>query len=104
VLGAHFGLTPRKWQSGSIDIDGSITKYDDVDIRTALCGAAASMLLRAKKWTAFRAWDLRIAKRTSMKNAMIAVARKLAVILHRMWIDGTEFIFAKEQQLSRSMS
>lgn len=95
VVGAHFGLTPRKWQSGTIDIDGRITKQGDIDVRSALCEAAASMLLRAKKWTALRAWGLRIAKRTSMKNAMIAVARKLATILHRMWIDGTEFVFAK---------
>ena len=95
AVGAHFRLTPRKWQSGTIDIDGSITKQGDVDVRTALCEAAASMLLRAKKWTALRAWGLRIAKRSSMKNAMIAVARKLAVILHRMWIDGSEFIFTK---------
>jgi transposase len=95
VVGAHFGLTPRKWQSGTIDIDGRITKQGDIDVRAALCEAAASMLLRAKKWTALRAWGLRIAKRTSMKNAMIAVARKLAIILHRMWIDGTEFVFTK---------
>jgi transposase len=95
AVGAHFGLTPRKWQSGTVDIDGKITKQGDGDVRTALCEAAASMLLRAKKWTALRAWGLRIAKRSSMKNAMIAVARKLAVILHRMWIDGSEFIFAK---------
>lgn len=95
AVGAHFGLTPRKWQSGTIDIDGSITKQGDRDVRTALCEAAASMLLRAKKWTAIRAWGLRIAKRTNMKNATIAVARKLAVILHHMWIDGTDFIFAK---------
>jgi transposase len=95
VVGAHFGLTPRKWQSGTIDIDGRITKQGDIDVRSALCEAAASMLLRAKKWTALRAWGLRIAKRTSMKNAMIAVARKLATILHRMWIDGSEFIFCR---------
>jgi transposase len=53
------------------------------------------MLLRAKKWTAIRAWGLRVAKRTSMKNAMIAVIRELAMILYRLWIDGTKFIFAK---------
>ena len=95
AVGAHFGLTPRKWQSGTIDVDGGISKQGDTDVRTALCEAAASMLLRSKKWTALRAWGLRIAKRTSMKNAMIAVARKLAVILHRMWIDGTEFMAGK---------
>jgi transposase len=53
------------------------------------------MLLRSKKWTALRAWGLRIAKRSSMKNAMIAVARKLAVIMHRMWIDGMDYMFGK---------
>lgn len=95
AVGAHFGMTPRKWQSGTIDIDGRITKQGDSDVRAALCEAAASMLLRSKKWTALRAWGLRLAKRTSMKNAMIAVARKLAVILHRMWVDGSEFVFAK---------
>jgi len=95
VVGAHFGLTPRKWQSGTIDVDGSISKQGDVDVRTALCEAAASMLLRSKKWTALWAWGLRIAKRSSMKNAMIAVARKLATIMHRMWIDGTDYIFGK---------
>jgi transposase len=95
AVGAHFGLTPRKWQSGTIDIDGKITKQGDGDVRTALCEAAGSMLMRSKKWTALRAWGLRIAKRSSMKNAMIAVARKLAVILHRIWIDGSEFMFTK---------
>ena len=74
AVGAHFGLTPRKWQSGTIDIDGKITKQGDGDVRTALCEAAGSMLMRSKKWTALRAWGLRIAKRSSMKNAMIAVA------------------------------
>jgi len=91
VVGAHFGLTPRRWQSGTIDIDGHITKQGDGDVRTALCEAAASLLLRVKRWSALRAWGIRIAKRTSMMNAIVAVARKLAVILHRMWIDGSEF-------------
>ena len=94
ALGAHFGLTPRRWQSGTIDIEGRITKQGDNDVRAALCEAAASLMLRHKKWTALKAWGLRIAKKTSMMNAIVAVARKLAVILHRMWIDGTEFAFA----------
>jgi len=91
TVGAHFGLTPRKWQSGTVNIDGSISKWGDVEVRSALCEAAASLLLRVKKWSALRIWGLRIAKRTSMLNAIVAVARKLAVILHRMWIDGSEF-------------
>lgn len=95
TVGAHFGLTPRRWQSGTIDIEGRITKQGDNDVRSALCEAAASMLLRSKKWTVLRAWGLRVAKRTSMMNAIVAVARKLAVILHRMWIDGKDFIFGR---------
>lgn len=95
ALGAHFGLTPKRWQSGTIDIEGRITKQGDCDVRTALCEAAASLLLRHKKWTALKAWGMRIAKRTSMMNAIVAVARKLSIILHRLWIDGTDFIFAK---------
>ena len=91
TVGAYFGLTPRKWQSGSIDREGRITKQGDVEVRAALCEAAASLLIRTRKWIALKAWGLRIAKRTNMMNAIVAVARKLAVILHRMWLDGSEF-------------
>jgi transposase len=92
TVGAHFGLTPRRHQSGtSIDFEGHITKQGDGTVREALCEAAASLLLRVKRYSALRAWGLRVAKRTSMLCAIVAVARKLACILHRMWIDGTEF-------------
>lgn len=92
TVGAHFGLTPKRHQSGtSIDYEGRITKQGDFSVREALCEAAASLLLRVKRWSALRAWGLRIAKRSSMMCAIVAVARKLAGILHRMWIDGTEF-------------
>jgi transposase len=92
TVGAHFGLTPRRHQSGtSIDFAGHITKMGDINARGALCEAAASLLLRSKRWSALKAWGMRIAKRASMMCAIVAVARKLAAILHRMWIDGTEF-------------
>jgi transposase len=92
TVGAHFGLTPRRHQSGtSIDYEGRISKQGDVAVREALCEAAASLLLRVRKWSALRAWGLRIAKRSSMLCAIVAVARKLAGILHRMWIDGSDF-------------
>lgn len=92
TVGAHFGLTPKRHQSGtSIDYDGRITKQGDVNVREALSEAAASLLLRVKTWSALRAWGLRIAKRTSMMCAIVAVARKLAGIMHRMWIDETDF-------------
>ncbi len=92
TVGAHLGLTPRKYQSGtSIDWGGHISRMGDSNARSALCEAAASLILRVKRYCALKAWALKIAKRSSTKCAMIAVARKLAIILHRMWIDGTEF-------------
>lgn len=92
TVGAHFGLTPRRHQSGtSIDYEGRITKQGDIAVREALCEAAASLLLRVRKWSALRAWGLRIAKRSSMLCAIVAVARKLASILHRMWVNETDF-------------
>ena len=92
TVGAHFGLTPRRHQSGtSIDYEGRISKQGDVAVREALCEAAASLLLRVRKWSALRAWGLRIAKRSSMLCAIVAVARKLASILHRMWVSETDF-------------
>ena len=92
TVGAHFGLTPKRHQSGtSIDYEGRISKQGDVAVREALCEAAASLLLRVRKWSALRAWGLRIAKRSSMLCAITAVARKLASILHRMWVSETDF-------------
>ena len=91
TVGAHFGLTPRRHQSGTIDHVGRITKQGDVSVREALCEAAASLLLRSRTWSALRSWGLRISKRASMMCAIVAVARMLAAILHRMWIDEVDF-------------
>jgi transposase len=94
TVGAHFGLTPGRHQSGtSIDYEGHITKMGDINRRGALCEAAASLLLRSKRWWPLKAWGMRIAKRASMMCAIIAVARKLSLILHAMWRDGSEFRF-----------
>ena len=91
TVGAHFGLTPKRFQSGTIDYDGSITRCGDAEVRTALYEAANSLMVRSKKWSALRAWGVGLAKRRGHKRAIVAVARKLALVLHRMWIDGTEF-------------
>lgn len=92
TVGAHLGLTPRKYQSGtSVDWGGRISKMGDINTRGALCEAAASLILRVRSYSALKAWAHRVAKRSSTMCAIVAVARKLAVILHRMWIDGTEF-------------
>ena len=90
-VGAFLGLTPRRHASGEVDWTGRISKCGDTLVRTYLFEAAGVLLTRVQKWCSLKAWGLRIAKRTGMKKARVAVARKLAVILHRMWRDGTEF-------------
>lgn len=90
-VGAYLGLTPRRYASGEVDWQGRISKCGDAMTRTYLFEAAGVLLTRVKKWCALKAWGLRIAKRSGMKKARIAVARKLAVILLRMWRDETEF-------------
>jgi transposase len=99
AVGAHFGLTPRRYQSGEIDIIGSITKAGDKSVRSALYEAALSLLIKVQRPSAMKAWGLAVAKRRGLKRAVVAVARKLAVALHRMWVDGTEFRWSKETAL-----
>ena len=94
-VGAHLGLTPARYQSGETDIQGKVSRCGDELARTALYEAAHSLLVRSKKWSSLRAWGMNIAKRRGMARARVAVARKLAVILHRMWSDPTEFRFGK---------
>ena len=91
TVGAHFGLTPKRFQSGTVDYDGRITRCGDSEVRTALYEAANGLMVRCKKWSALRAWGIGVAKRRGHKRAIVAVARKLAAVLHRMWLDGTEF-------------
>ena len=93
-VGAHFGLTPRKYQSGEIDVTGPISKIGDAGVRAVLYEAAHVILTRPIRGGALKSWAARIAKRAGMKTAKVALARKLAVILHRMWVDGTTFNFA----------
>lgn len=95
-VGAHLGLTPRRYQSGETDIQGRISRCGDELARTALYEAAHSLLIRSRKWSALRAWGMQVARRRGMARARVAVARKLAVILHAMWRDGTAFRWAKE--------
>jgi transposase len=90
-VGAHLGLTPRQFQSGETDTRGRISRSGDAFARTALFTAAHVMMTRSCQWTSVKAWGVRIAQRSSLKKAKIAVARKLAVIMHRMWRDATPF-------------
>ena len=90
-VGAYFGLTPRRYASGEIDRTGRVSKCGDKDVRKHLYEAANVLLTRIRRPSALQVWGLAIAKRSGFKKAKVAVARKLAVILHRMWRDATEF-------------
>jgi transposase len=91
TVGAHFGMTPKKYQSGETDITGRISKIGDSSVRTALYQAAHIILTKPVKPSALKNWALRLAKRIGMSKAKVALARKLAVIMHRMLVDGTPF-------------
>ena len=95
AVGAHFGLTPRKYQSGEIDRTGRISKAGDAMVRTALYEAANVMLTRAVRFSALKAWGMKLAARQGARKAKVALARKLAVVLHRMWVEGTTFRWGK---------
>ena len=95
-VGAHLGLTPRQYQSGEIDRRGRISRSGNAFTRTALFAAANAMLSRTSQLTALKSWGVRLAGRSSLKKAKIAVARKLAVVMHRMWRDGTPFHWTAE--------
>jgi transposase len=93
-VGAHFGITPKKYQSGETDYTGRISKIGDKEVRTALFESAHIMLTKPVKGSALKSWAMRLAKRVGMKKAKVALARKLAVIMHRMLVDGKPFNFA----------
>lgn len=91
-VGAHFGMTPKKYQSGETDYTSRISKIGDGSVRTALYEAAHIMLTKPLKGcSALKSWAMRIAKRAGMSKAKVALARKLAVIMHRMLADGIPF-------------
>src|SRR5271166_3266580 len=96
-VGAYAGLTTRRYASGEIDWTGRISKCGDKMLRTYLYEAANVLLTRIEKWSALKAWGIRLAKRSGLRKAKVAVARKLAVILHRMWIEGTEFKWSSKE-------
>jgi transposase len=96
-IGPHFGLTPRKYQSGELDVTGSISKVGDRMVRTALYEAASVMLTRTVRFSSLKAWAMAVARRRGTKKAKVALARKLGVILHRMWVDGSTFRWSHEE-------
>jgi transposase len=93
TVGAYMGLTPKQYASGEIDRHGRISKMGPKECRSMLYEAAQSLLVISKKKCKLKAWGLKLAKKKGMKKAIVAVARKLAVIMHRILIDKTEFSY-----------
>jgi len=98
-VGAYVGLTTRRYASGELDWTGRISKCGDAMLRSYLYEAANVLLTRVAKWSTLKAWGIRLAKRRGLRKAKVAVARKLAVILHQMWVDGTEFNWSSKEAL-----
>lgn len=94
-IGPHLGLTPRRYQSGEIDRSGRISKAGDAMLRTALYEAAVTVL-RWPRPSSLRAWAMRIVRSRGRKKALVALARRMGVILHRMWVDGTDFRWGEQ--------
>lgn len=99
-VGVHIGLTPKRYASGEIDRSGSISKQGNGSLRSLLFEAAVSMLTRSKKWSRLKARGVKLAERSSFRNACTAVARKAAVIMHRMWMDKTEFVYVEPKTIT----
>ena len=97
AVGAYLGLTPRQKQSGELDFNGRISKWGDRLLRTYLFEAARVLLHRTPRWSALKAWGIRLMKRIGATKAKVAVARKIANILHCIWTDGTSFEWGKVQ-------
>ena len=91
AVGAWIGLTPRRYQSGEVDYDGHISRRGDARLHALLYEAATTMLTRVQGESDLRRWGLALKKRLGFKRAAVAVARKLAVVMHAMWKKGTDF-------------
>jgi len=96
AVGAVFGLTPSRYQSGEVNRTGAISRCGDEMMRAMLYEAAQIVLVRSTKWSWLKAWAMKIARHRGMKKAIVALARRLAVIMHRIWVDGTEFRWTRE--------
>jgi transposase len=99
-VGAYLGLTPRRYQSGELDLSGRISRRGDRFLRTCLYEAASVLLSKVQRWSPLKAWGTRLMQRVGAKKARVAVARKLSVILHCIWQDGTEFWWTKEAAMT----
>lgn len=96
TVGAHLGLTPKRYQSGTVDFNSRVSKCGDPETRWLLVEAANSMITNVRSWSVLKAWGMALQRRIGHRRACVALARKLSVILHRMWLDGSEFIASRD--------
>jgi transposase len=101
AVGAYLGMTPRQYSSGETIRQGKISRCGSKEVRFLLTEAATVMLARSKKWSKLKAWGLKVQRKHGFKKGSVAVGRKLAVIMYRMLVDKTDFIYGepKEEQL-----
>ncbi len=95
-VGPALGLTPTLHQSGESSRIGRVSLCGDAMMRGLLYEAAQVLLTRVSKWSWLKAWAMNVAKRRGQRRAIVALARRLAVIMHRMWSDGTNFRWTRE--------
>ena len=98
TVAAHFGLTPRRYQSGEHDNPGRISKASDRDVRVTLYAAANALLMRTMASSQIESWGMRMIRTRGRRRAVVAIARKFAVLLHRMWIDGIGKVRARWEE------
>ena len=96
-VGAYLGLTPRRYQSGEMDYSGRISKRGDGAMRALLYEAASALITRVRRFSPLKSWAVRLAARKGFKKAAVATARKIAVVMLRLWRDGTTFAWTKEE-------
>ena len=96
-VGVYLGLTPRRYQSGEMDYSGRISKRGDSAMRALLYEAASALITRVRRFSPLKSWAVRLAARKGFKKAAVATARKIAVVMLRLWRDGTTFAWTKEE-------
>lgn len=97
-VGAYVGMTPRQYSSGETKRQGQISKCGSTEVRTLLTEAATVMLTRSQRWSKLKAWGLKVQRKHGFKKAAVALGRKLAVVMHRIWIDKTDFMYGEPEE------
>ena len=99
-VGAYIGLTPKRHRTGELDYTGRISKRGDKLLRSYLFEAAGVLLNRMHRPFWLKSWGQKLVKRLGFKKASVAVARKLAVIMHRIWMDGSSFVWSRKDAMA----